>query len=499
MCRFTLLLMLTLLITVSASQGQTPSSAADYYQRGETRLRKGDLDGAIADFTQAVKLDPGMARAYAGRGEARYYKKDFDGAIAGYSEALELFDFSESVEFYSTVHVKRGLARIGKGDSKGAMADLTEAIQYNPKSADAYYHRGGVQSDIDGAIADYTKAIGLAPKWAAPYYSRMWEHLFSSRGEAAHKDAAEYLRLINKMDEHSTFAVIIGYFGLRQSRQDAAAKAFLDEWFRRANASLWPYPVLRYLRREITAPDLLRLATDNDKMTEARSYIGEDLLLAGQRDAGLEHLRWVRQNGNKKFGEYRLADYELRRLEAAQSAGGGQKEAQRSQGLEAGSEWEPDLLKEWKRNGGKNFQSVPASQPHATIWLRDSSDRSGLVPLGVWVLVDGEMNREWTERSPLRLSPGPHCIRVGFVGLTRRGLVSKDVGTFTPWLEGTYEGEVQITGSKARVTVKYETKTRVFTLEDSNAEELKFLRGLPQDPKAAYAYCLKYVHARRSR
>ena len=52
--------------------------------------RQGDLDRAIADYTQAIQLNPKYAPAYYNRGSAWGNKGDFDRAIADYSQAILL-------------------------------------------------------------------------------------------------------------------------------------------------------------------------------------------------------------------------------------------------------------------------------------------------------------------------------------------------------------------------------------------------------------------------
>ncbi|NOT54482.1 MAG: hypothetical protein HOP18_07750, partial [Deltaproteobacteria bacterium] len=88
----------------------------------------------------------------------------------------------------------------------------------------------------------------------------------------------------------------------------------LDDAAANCNTSAWPYPVIRYLRRDLSVDDLLAAATDPDKKTEARAYLGLDLALAGKQDEAMTHLQWVKDNGKKDFSEYAFAVNELGRL-----------------------------------------------------------------------------------------------------------------------------------------------------------------------------------------
>jgi hypothetical protein len=108
---------------------------------------------------------------------------------------------------------------------------------------------------------------------------------------------------------------LVAHFGLRQAGRTANADQILEEAVTRADASAWPYPVLRYLQRSLAEKEVLALADDNDKLTEAHAYIGLDLSLSNNREAAIPHLRWVKDNGNQRFVEYPLALAELGRIE----------------------------------------------------------------------------------------------------------------------------------------------------------------------------------------
>ncbi|HYY93402.1 MAG TPA: tetratricopeptide repeat protein [Pyrinomonadaceae bacterium] len=91
MRRFCFLAMILLMLfgTVAA-QEKEPQTAADYNNRGIARRKSGDLDGAIADATKAIGLNPDYAAAYNNRGNARKNKGDYDGAIADYTKVIAL-------------------------------------------------------------------------------------------------------------------------------------------------------------------------------------------------------------------------------------------------------------------------------------------------------------------------------------------------------------------------------------------------------------------------
>ena len=49
--------------------------------RGLTEAKKGDYDEAIADYSEAIRLDPDYALAYWSRGMCYLFKDDYDQAI----------------------------------------------------------------------------------------------------------------------------------------------------------------------------------------------------------------------------------------------------------------------------------------------------------------------------------------------------------------------------------------------------------------------------------
>lgn len=65
-----------------------PDGSIGYCNRGSTRLAAGEVDGALADYDEAIRLDSSNATAWWGRGLARSQKGDAAGAISDLRQAL---------------------------------------------------------------------------------------------------------------------------------------------------------------------------------------------------------------------------------------------------------------------------------------------------------------------------------------------------------------------------------------------------------------------------
>jgi tetratricopeptide (TPR) repeat protein len=157
---------------------QVQLSAQEYYERAYARTGN-DLAGKIADYSEAIRLDPTYVCAYINRGLARRGREELEGAISDYTEAIRLDPT------YALAYVNRGFARRAKGDLAGAMHDSNEAIRLDPSDARGYISRGLARratGDAAGADADLATAAHLDPTDAAGYLNR---------GVAPHDDELE--------------------------------------------------------------------------------------------------------------------------------------------------------------------------------------------------------------------------------------------------------------------------------------------------------------------
>jgi tetratricopeptide (TPR) repeat protein len=81
--------LLCILATRSAA-AQTPVPAETHFKRGVEYAVADDYDNAIAEYTQAIKLNPNISRVYHNRGNAYERKHDYYNAIADYTQSIKL-------------------------------------------------------------------------------------------------------------------------------------------------------------------------------------------------------------------------------------------------------------------------------------------------------------------------------------------------------------------------------------------------------------------------
>ena len=146
---------------LSGLNSNKPMDASAFYNRGSVYKAQGDNALAIADYTEAIRLNPQRAITFYNRGKAYDAQGDTARSIADYNEAIRL-----NPQFVDAFN-NRGKSYHAQGDHARAIADYNEAIRLNPQRAITFNHRGNAydaQGDTARAIADYNEAIRLNPE-----------------------------------------------------------------------------------------------------------------------------------------------------------------------------------------------------------------------------------------------------------------------------------------------------------------------------------------------
>jgi tetratricopeptide (TPR) repeat protein len=158
--------------------GPTPSEVA--FDRGLTFQVKGDIDNAIAQFSEAIRLDSQYTAAWTERGRAYKAKKDLDKALTDFDGAIRIEPTASRFNI-------RGLVYAEKGDLDRAIEDYTEAIRLDAGYDPALYNRAQAyraQGKFDRAINDYDEAIRLDAKYAPAYSNRGL--VYQAKGDLDH-------------------------------------------------------------------------------------------------------------------------------------------------------------------------------------------------------------------------------------------------------------------------------------------------------------------------
>jgi len=143
--------------------------ARAYFNRGNAWLLKGDNDRGIADYTEAIRLDPKNAEAFNNRCWARgVLAEQLEQALEDCETSLTLRPSDPRIlDSRALVHLKRH-------DFKKAIADYDAVLKMNPKNADSFYGRGLAKQkmgDTAGGNADIAAATSMDGKLAERFSS----------------------------------------------------------------------------------------------------------------------------------------------------------------------------------------------------------------------------------------------------------------------------------------------------------------------------------------
>ena len=104
---------------------------------------RGDLNGAVQLYTEAINLNPNNAAAYTWRGNAFGSLKNYQGAISDLSRAIQLDNQN------ATAYVGLGIAYYSTGAVAKAFQALNFAIQLDANNGQAYRARAACFRYID--------------------------------------------------------------------------------------------------------------------------------------------------------------------------------------------------------------------------------------------------------------------------------------------------------------------------------------------------------------
>ena len=213
-------------LNISATKNAT---AYDYYLRGRSlyyKYRPTANDSAIAEFKQAIALDPNYARAWAGLADAF---SQISGRFAGapYWRDSSIVAASQAIKLDSTLsdgYKALGTAYNYKDDYEVALPFLLKAVELNPSNEQAIGNLGTnymLRGDLATALYWEKKGASMDPKNWIPYQIIGWIYRLLGDFENAERWLLKAMEL--NPQQHDTYEMLAYTYTVQGRSNEALA------------------------------------------------------------------------------------------------------------------------------------------------------------------------------------------------------------------------------------------------------------------------------------
>ena len=132
--------------------------AVAFMNRGLAYKKKSQWDRAIADYSEAIRLNPDNAQVFNNRGNAYFFDGQWDRALEDYDNAIRLQpNLAEAFGNRGNVYRKQG-------QFDRAIAEYGNALHFDPDNAQVFADRGLAyekKGEPSQALRDFEKAHAL--------------------------------------------------------------------------------------------------------------------------------------------------------------------------------------------------------------------------------------------------------------------------------------------------------------------------------------------------
>ncbi len=253
--------------------------AAAYFNQGKTDQAKGNVDSALANFNQAILLDPKNAEAFDLRGSLYAGKGDYARAIADYDEALRLDPKLESAASHKT-GAQEALA---KGSASNAPAEpqitLQEAGAVLKKGLDA---NGTASTPVQ--IPEQAHKDQALPKAEDKYASlaipsqsgscRAKKSIYVADGVADEKGVRSVIELVFENRQDGAVSGANSEFVIRESKNNQIQWTYKGKTVQKNNSGYLEFTPIQVRRKRPVVLALNYIKPSRDGSGEAILYLG---------------------------------------------------------------------------------------------------------------------------------------------------------------------------------------------------------------------------------
>jgi tetratricopeptide (TPR) repeat protein len=146
----------------------TENNQVAHNELGSALLKRGQLDEAIRQYQEAIRLKPRYAEACNNLGVALDMRGRTDEAIRQFQETIRL------IPDYPVTYFNLGNALLRRGQIDEAIGQYYEGIHLKPADAGGHHNLGVAltrKGQIDDAIGQYQESIRLEPADAGAHYN----------------------------------------------------------------------------------------------------------------------------------------------------------------------------------------------------------------------------------------------------------------------------------------------------------------------------------------
>jgi len=146
--------------TVTTQQVPLVPMQNKWIRRGYVLMNRGDMIGAISEFSQALLANQRDTEAYVGRGKAFLATGGYDLAMRDASLAIGISpDNATAYAIRGAVYHALSSQRVEDKDMllNAALDDLNRAVALDANCAEAYKHRAVVYAALDGNVLETSR------------------------------------------------------------------------------------------------------------------------------------------------------------------------------------------------------------------------------------------------------------------------------------------------------------------------------------------------------
>lgn len=313
-----------------------PVSEWAYLNRARLYLNLGQIESAIIDLSQSIEFNPLISAAYSLRAEAFLIlsRQASDDALS--SDLLErsIAEYAQAIQLDPTnvdLYLSRGDVRRDAGRFELALADYSRALNFEPESSRAFLQRGNLYyamaqqrvrvANLERALDDYTAALKFDPANVQCLIARSKAYIGLGQATMAIEDLLNALKLssdkgdvlttigdtyhnlgeFNLALEYFTMAIeiepqsdVLFLYRARSYRALASFELALDDLSRASELS--PEKPLYYIEKANLFIELGRHSEAITALTGAIELLGDEL-----------ELYVTRANEYEQLGQYGLA------------------------------------------------------------------------------------------------------------------------------------------------------------------------------------------------